>query len=103
MPYAAQGGEVAARSQGVSVTILGSTYTVVSDRDEEYIRTLSDYVNRKLEEILRGRTAPLLQTAILTALNIADELFRERALRGELLAEIRRRSERLLASVSEAE
>jgi len=63
----------------VKVTILGQTYNIKGDTSPEYILELTDYVNKKIEEIsgnvLSGNS---LQIAILAALNIADECFQSR-------------------------
>jgi cell division protein ZapA len=63
----------------VKVTILGQTYNIKGDTSPEYILELTDYVNRKIEEIgsnvVSGNT---LQIAILAALNIADECFQSK-------------------------
>ncbi len=82
--------------QGVEVTILGTKYTVVSDRDEEYLRELARYLDDKLSRVVAGRNIPLLQCAVLTALNIADELFDERGRRVDLLRQIEERSSELI-------
>ena len=99
----ADGGEVTSQSRGATVTILGTKYTVVSDRDEDYVQALADYLNGQLEHFVPGRSTPLLQRVILTALNIADELFRARESCGETLEEIGRRSEELISSLLEGE
>jgi cell division protein ZapA len=63
----------------VKVTILGQTYNIKGDTSPEYILELTDYVNKKMEEIsgnvVSGNT---LQIAILAALNIADECFQSK-------------------------
>ncbi len=64
---------------GVEVHILGNPYTIRGEADEDYIRGLADYVDDKMK-VARSRnpTAPQLETAVMVAVNIADELFRER-------------------------
>lgn len=59
------------------VEILGKNYTIRGDAKEEYIKTLANFVDEKMREV--QATAPVLtidRVAILTAVNIADELFR---------------------------
>ena len=83
----------------VEVTILGTKYLIRSEDDEAYIRELAGYVNYKLEEFVAGRSGvPLQRLVILTALNIADELFRERADRKRLAPLSRRDGHTSLAS-----
>jgi cell division protein ZapA len=63
----------------VEVDILGQKYTVKGDAQEEYIKKLASFVDGKLKEVFG--TAPgitPLKAAILTSLNIADELHRLR-------------------------
>lgn len=62
----------------VRVNIYGEEYTVRSDGDEEYIRMVSGYVDRKMREIAEkmSNKSPS-RVAILAALNITDEFFRE--------------------------
>lgn len=59
----------------VEVYILGQKYVLKGDASPEYIRELADFVDRKLKEV-HSNTANItpLKAAILTALNIADEL-----------------------------
>lgn len=85
----------------VRVSILGTKYSVVSDRDEPYVQDLARYLDERLAGFIHGRSAPLLQSVILAALNIADELFRERELRRERLAAIETRLRRLIASLDD--
>jgi cell division protein ZapA len=64
----------------VRVNIYGEEYTVRSDGDEEYIREVSGYVDRKMREIAEKipNKSPS-RVAILAALNITDEFFKERS------------------------
>ena len=63
----------------VRVTILGQTYNIKGDTSPEYILELTDYVNKKIEEISDNvASGNTLQIAILAALNIADECFQSR-------------------------
>jgi len=66
-------------NQTVEVKIYNQTYTIKGDGDGEYIQQLADYVDRRMKEISSGTlTADSLRVAILTALNIADELYKMR-------------------------
>lgn len=85
----------------VRVSILGTKYSVVSDRDEQYVQELARFLDDRLAGVIHGRSTPLLQSVILTALNIADELFREREGRREQLAAIARRARGLIASLDD--
>jgi cell division protein ZapA len=61
----------------IEVHILGQKYVIKGDAPPEYIQQIADFVDEKLKEVYT--TAPditPLKAAILTALNIADELHR---------------------------
>jgi len=58
----------------VDVEIMGQKFSVKSDADENYIRTVADYVDEKLRELLKSaRPTAQFNVAIMAALNIADE------------------------------
>ena len=59
------------------VKILSQPYSIKSDDSPEYVRSLAAYVDQRLSQVARSTpTVDTLKVAILTALNIADELFR---------------------------
>lgn len=64
----------------VQVQIFGHSYTIRGEADQDYIMGVAAYVDRKMREITEKLpVASLSKVAILTSLNIADELFKERA------------------------
>jgi cell division protein ZapA len=84
----------------VEVNILGQDYTVKTDADKEYIQKIAKYVHEKMDEIVRNtKTVSTLNTAILAALNIADDLFKEVEKREELLAEVETRSRAIVKTI----
>jgi len=61
------------------VKIAGTDYALTGYASEEYLHNVAIYVNRKMEEIAQAN--PKLSTsmlAVLTSLNIADELLQLR-------------------------
>lgn len=63
----------------VRVNIYGEEYTIRSEGDEEYIRQVAGYVDRKMREIAeKAPNKSHARVAILAALNITDEYFAER-------------------------
>lgn len=72
------------------VKIGGVEYVISSTADEEYVQRVAYYVDKKLEELSRmDKRLSTAMAAVLTSVNIADDLFRTRedgeALRGQLL------------------
>lgn len=63
------------------VLINGNVYTLSGDESEEYIQRVALYINNKMDEIKHSDNGQLLNTRLLNvllAINIADELFKER-------------------------
>ena len=61
------------------VYILGQKYTIRGDAQEEYIRELASYVDKKLKEVYNASpNITPVKASILAALDIADELFKMR-------------------------
>jgi cell division protein ZapA len=85
----------------LSVTIFGSEYKI-KGADPEYIGEVAAYVDSKMRELERRLSSgPPAKIAILTSLNIADELFRERTERDRLVADLKARA-RTLGSALDA-
>ena len=59
----------------IEVTIDGHNFTVIGTDDEDYIRNLSYYVDKRIRQLVskNDRLSPTM-SATLAALNIADEL-----------------------------
>jgi len=82
----------------VQVQIFGHNYTIRGEADQEYILGVAGYVDRKMREITEKLpVATLSKVAILASLNIADELFKERASRQQEGATVTDRTARLHA------
>jgi len=82
--------------EGVAVEIMGQPYVVRSAFPEEYVREVAAYVDDKMREVAQGtRTVDTLHTAILTALNIAQDYLQERRENKELVQRIEENSEKL--------
>ena len=60
----------------VVINICGSEYTLVAEEAPSYMQKVGSYVDGKLSEILDTARVGRTDAAILTALNIADELFK---------------------------
>jgi cell division protein ZapA len=66
--------------QVVQVQILGHQLPIRGEADPSYILELAEYVDGKMREVTQKLpVAAVSKVAILASLNIADELFKERA------------------------
>jgi cell division protein ZapA len=82
----------------VQVQIFGHSYTIRGEADNAYIIEVAAYVDRKMREITEKLpVASLSKVAILASLNIADELFKERAHRQNQDRQLNDRAARLNA------
>src|SRR5436853_6775116 len=80
----------------VQVSIFGHSYTIRGEADQDYILGVAAYVDRKMREVTEKLpVASLSKVAILASLNIADELFKERAQRESHDLELSTRAARL--------
>lgn len=58
------------------ITVYGKTYNIKADLSGVNPQDLADYVDKKMHELSSGKMKPsTIDLAILTALNIAGELF----------------------------
>ena len=83
-------------SESVTVIIFGKEYTLKGGADPEYVQEVAAFVDQRMSEV--ARNAAVVSTdrvAILAAVNIADELFREQQKRMEASATLEDRSIRL--------
>ena len=60
-----------------TVHILGKEYTMTSYDPESYVQRVASFVDRKMTELSLSTRLPYAQLAVLTALNVADEYFKE--------------------------
>ena len=80
---------------------MGQKFNIKSDDEESYIREISSFVNEKVMQIPKGQGLTSQSIALLTALNIADELFKERQKYDTLKKKIKTRSSELLEKISQ--
>lgn len=69
------------------VKINNVEYTIASSAPEEYVRSVSYYVDKKIQELTeRDRRLSTSMAAVLACVNLADELFQARKQNEELTA-----------------
>lgn len=68
-------------NKSIDVEIFGTTYHVRAEQDREYLQELAATVDHRMREIAGpGSKADPGRVAVLVALNLADELFRQQRL-----------------------
>lgn len=88
----------------VVVTIAGREYTMVAVEDETYVHRCASHVDTQLKEILDGRISQA-DAAVLAAMNIADQYFKEQEAAENLRRQIKdglEEANRLKMELSEA-
>ncbi|MEK6796664.1 MAG: cell division protein ZapA [Spirochaetota bacterium] len=88
----------------VKVEIFNTTFSIrcTDEADRDYLISLSKYVDRNMFEIARkGNLSDTTNIAILTALNIADELKQEQMKREESFSKLRNRTRKLIELIEE--
>ena len=87
---------------GVTVEIFGNEYRVRGDADPEHISQIADYVDGKMKEVAHGApVGSLTKIAILAALNIAEELFRERTEKQKFMQDVDTTTRRMRRKLEE--
>ena len=87
----------------LKVNIFGTDYPVKGSTDPDYIAKVAGYVDKKMREIDKAASLkPVLKVAILAALNIADELHKEREEKIDLISKYEMRIKNLSDSLSSA-
>jgi len=87
----------------ISVEICGREYKIRAFADERYILKVAKFVDEKMKELAKSSSLPSHEKlAILTALNIADELFREREDKAETLSMVEERCAHIIQKLEGA-
>jgi len=86
-----------------NITILGQELSVISDSEDQQVAEVVQYLNKKVDEILRsGNGMKTLNVAILAALNISEELVKLKGVNKELCDQLENRAEKLIQLIEEA-
>ena len=89
------------RKQSVKVNIFGEDYPIKGDTDAFYIQEVAKYVDQKMKEVSEKLSNKLpLRVAVLAAMNITDELFKEREDKEKKLLNVEERSQSLLEQLN---
>ena len=81
---------MSARKHSVKVHILGEEYALRSDASPEHTRAVAQHVDATVRRVLEsGTVVETHKAAIMAALAITDELFRDRAALGDITTALR--------------
>jgi cell division protein ZapA len=87
--------------RSVTVQIAGVRYALKTEEDDKWVKAVAAFVDAKIREVQKHtRTVDTQAVAVLTALQIAEELFNERRESGELRKKIRDKSQSLLDALA---
>ena len=73
----------------VVISICGEEYTFVADEPAGYMQKVGTYVDDKMTDVLNGAKVGRTDAAVLTAVNITDELFKAQAAAEQLRSQIK--------------
>ena len=73
----------------VTVSICGEEYTFVAEEAPSYMQKVGAYVGTKMDEMLTGAKVGRTDAAVLTAVNLTDELFKSQAAAEQLRSQIK--------------
>jgi len=80
----------------VELRIAGKDYTIVGSEPEEYIHRVGLYVDKKMTDILKiNNKLSTSMAAVLTAINVVDDLFKSRDSEQELKNQLKKATEEL--------
>ena len=87
----------------VDVILLGHRFTVKTDKDDAYVRSLAAHVTHQVEEMRRVmRNATREEQVLLASLHLADELFEAHERHAAVRADIRQKTEAMVDKLSRA-
>lgn len=88
--------------KALDVQILGQTFTISSDAEEDYMLKVAGYVDGKMQELMRSpKSVTKSNVAMLAALNIADEYHRLKDAHDAILTRLNQLTNKLSTRLSE--
>ena len=86
-----------------TVKIAGREYTISSYDPESHVKRVAEYVDRRMDELATATRLPAAQLAVLTAMNVADDMLKAHDELRKLRAELSQTREQLDALRKELE
>ena len=85
-----------------TVQIFGQEYKISGFEDRSYVQRVAGFVDERMRELSQASSSLSQERlAVLTALNIADELFQESKRSSETLLSVERRADALIAQLDQ--
>jgi len=98
----ANGDEMMTDVSVTTVQIFGQEYKIRGFEDKSYVQRVAGYVDERMRELSQGSSSLSQERlAVLTALNIADELFQESKRSSEKLLSVEQRTDALIAQLDQ--
>ena len=86
----------------IEVEVFGHRFSLQGEGDEAYFHELAEYVDTQMRTLAKQtKTSTPTKLAILAAINVTDELFRQQRHRGSGEAEMERRAQLLVETIDE--
>jgi cell division protein ZapA len=87
-------------TEAVKVRLFGRDYSIRGHGNKKYIETLADFIKQRADEIeSRATVVSTLDLAILTLLNITDEMFQSKQVKEQTIRELEEKADRLLKAI----
>jgi cell division protein ZapA len=87
-------------TEAVKVRLFGREYSIRGHGNKKYIQTLADFIKGRADEIQRNATVvSTLDLAILTLLNVTDEMFQSKQVKEQTIRELEEKTDRLLKAI----
>ena len=91
-------------SKNIKINIYGQDYLLKSTADESYINKIADFVELKMKEIEEtglDANSQQLKIAVLSAMNIADDLFQSREKNSNIISTIENKGNSFIEYIEE--
>lgn len=86
----------------IEVEVFGHRFSLQGEGDEAYFHELAEYVDTQMRTLAKQtKTSTPTKLAILTAINVTDELFRQQRHRESGETEMERRAQLLVERIDE--
>ena len=86
----------------IEVEVFGHRFSLQGEGDEAYFHELAEYVDAQMRTLAKQtKTSTPTKLAILTAINLTDELFRANRYRDSGETELERRAQLLVEKIDE--